>query len=120
MASIPLVYIQFLAEFLLKDDVKSKLAQVQDSLLEQIVKAKGKDELADRLRSYPDNELLTMAMKINALLGNIRLKRVPITLFKPKTRLVSQDEIEIIFEEFRTFIKGQFEEPGDVLEILGN
>jgi len=103
---------------LLKDEVRTKLSKGEDKKLAPVLKAKTRNDLEESLRAYSEKDLSLIANKINTLLGDVRVKPVPITSFKPKTRLVSQNEIDVITEEFRAFIKSYFKEPGDVIEIL--
>jgi hypothetical protein len=118
VAKIPLTFLHILAEFLLKDEVKTKLSKGEDKKLAPILKAKASKDLEELLRAYSEKDLSLIANKINTFLGDVRVKRVPITRFRPKTRLVSQNEIDVISEEFKAFIRSYFKEPGDVIEIL--
>lgn len=114
----PIVFLDLLADFLLKDEVKLKISKSEDKKLTAIGKADTRESLQETLRSYSEKDLIQVAVKINALLGDVRIKHVPITSFRPKNRLISKDEIEFVSEEFKTFVKSHFKEPGDVIEIL--
>jgi hypothetical protein len=118
VAKIPLAFLHILAEFLLKDEVKTKLSKGEDKKLAPILKTKTRNDLEESLRAYSEKDLSLIANKINTLLGDVRVKPVPITSFKPKTRLVSQNEIDVITKEFEEFIRSYFKEPGVVIEIL--
>jgi len=118
IGNLPEGLLVLLSEFFKKDEVINKLTKSNNKTIKSFLQAKSINEIKEILRGISSANLSKLASEIKSLLEDIQIKRVNLSNFKPKKKLISQNEIDELVKEFRSFINTQFQNPNDVIEIV--
>lgn len=117
LESLPDVMIQELAQFLLSNEVRSKLLKSGEDALKPFLKASKASELIKYLMKLDANELTQITKIVGAILKKSRVEHVTISRFSPSRRIVSSDRVKDVVSEFDSFLKSFLKDKETILVL---